>query len=175
MLGQNLKLVLPEVVGYKITGKLSPLATSYDVVLTITHHLRQFGVVGKFVEFFGSGVTDLSLADRATISSMCPEYGATTAFFPIEEVSMSYLRLTGRSEEEIALIKSYLKAVGMFRNYSNPSEDPTFSQVVELDLSTVVLYAAGPKRPQDIVSVTDVKKKFLDCLTSKVGEAILVW
>lgn len=169
MLGQTISLVLPEVIGYKISGELSPIATSTDVVLTITKHLRQVGVVGKFVEFFGPGVSQLSLADRATISNMCPEYGATTAFFPVDSASLVYLRQTGRTEEKISLIEAYLRAVGMFRNYNDASQDPTFSQVVELDLATVVPSMSGPKRPHDRVAVSDMKQDFLACLSNKIG------
>ncbi|KAL7641800.1 UNVERIFIED_CONTAM: hypothetical protein RMT77_007674 [Armadillidium vulgare] len=169
MLGQSISMVLPQVVGYKITGKLSPLATSTDVVLTITKHLRQIGVIGKFVEFFGEGVVQLSLADRATVSNMCPEYGATVGFFPVDEATLAYLRQSNRSEEKIQMIEAYLKTVKMFRNYLDPSEDPVYSQVVELDLSTVVPSVSGPKRPHDKVCVSNMKDDFRQCLSNKVG------
>lgn len=168
MLGQAISMVLPKVVGYKLTGNLSPLATSTDLVLTITKHLRQVGVVGKFVEFFGSGVTQLSLADRATVANMCPEYGATVGFFPVDEKTIDYLQQTGRDEENVSRIKEYLRAQGMFRNYS-VGKDPIFSQVVELDLSTVVPSLSGPKRPQDRVAVSVMKGDFGECLASNVG------
>ena len=129
MLGQAVSMVLPKVLGYKLTGKLNSLATSTDVVLTITKHLRQIGVVGKFVEFFGPGLSQLSIADRATIANMCPEYGATVGFFAVDETSMKYLRQTGRDEQRIAFIEKYLKANKMFRHFENPDEDPVFSQV----------------------------------------------
>ncbi|XP_059149741.1 cytoplasmic aconitate hydratase-like isoform X2 [Physella acuta] len=169
MLGQAISMVLPEVVGYKITGSLHPLVTSTDVVLTITKHLRQVGVVGKFVEFFGPGVTSLSIADRATISNMCPEYGATVGFFAVDEKSIDYLKQTGRDPDKITVIEKYLKANSLYRDYTNAEEDPHFSQVVELDLSTVVPCCSGPKRPHDKVPVTDMKSDFNTCLTNKVG------
>ncbi|KAJ9601820.1 hypothetical protein L9F63_000002 [Diploptera punctata] len=169
MLGQAISMLLPKVVGYKITGQLNQYATSTDLVLTITKHLRQIGVVGKFVEFFGPGVAELSIADRATISNMCPEYGATVGFFPIDENSVSYLRQTNRSEEKISMIEEYLKAVRMFRNYSDTNQDPVFSEVVTLDLATVVSSVSGPKRPHDRVPVVDMPKDFRECLTNKIG------
>ncbi|KAF0313796.1 Cytoplasmic aconitate hydratase [Amphibalanus amphitrite] len=169
MLGQAISMVLPPVVGYKITGTASPLATSTDIVLTITKHLRRVGVVGKFVEFFGPGVSQLSIADRATISNMCPEYGATVGFFPVDAKSIDYLRQTGRDEARIAVTEAYLRRVGLFRDYSSAGEDPTFSQVVELDLATVVPSLSGPKRPHDRVDASGMKEDFLQCLSNKVG------
>uniref|UniRef100_A0A8D0GC40 Cytoplasmic aconitate hydratase n=1 Tax=Sphenodon punctatus TaxID=8508 RepID=A0A8D0GC40_SPHPU len=169
MLGQPISMVLPEVVGYKLIGNPQPLVTSTDIVLTVTKHLRQVGVVSKFVEFFGPGVTRLSIADRATIANMCPEYGATAAFFPVDEVSINYLTQTGRDEEKIKHIKKYLEAVGMFRDFTNSSQDPNFTQVVELDLQTVVPSCSGPKRPQDKVAVSEMKKDFETCLGAKQG------
>ncbi|XP_077201386.1 cytoplasmic aconitate hydratase isoform X1 [Paroedura picta] len=169
MLGQPISMVLPEVIGYKLTGNPQPLVTSTDIVLTVTKHLRQVGVVGKFVEFFGPGVPHLSIADRATIANMCPEYGATAAFFPVDEVSIQYLVQTGRDEEKIKHIKQYLQAVGMFRDFSNSSQDPDFTQIVELDLQTVVPCCSGPKRPQDKVEVSEMKKDFETCLGAKQG------
>ncbi|KAK0055795.1 cytoplasmic aconitate hydratase-like isoform X1 [Biomphalaria pfeifferi] len=169
MLGQALSMVLPQVVGYKITGSLHPLVTSTDVVLTITKHLRQVGVVGKFVEFFGPGVANLSIADRATISNMCPEYGATTGFFPIDEKTIEYLRQTGRDEKKISIIKEYLKTNSLFRHYLNEAGDPHYSEVVHLDLSTVVPCCSGPKRPHDKVAVSEMKDDFNKCLTNKIG------
>jgi len=169
MLGQPISMVLPKVVGYKLTGKLSALATSTDVVLTITKHLRQVGVVGKFVEFYGPGVAQLSIADRATVANMAPEYGATIGFFPIDEQSIYYLKQTGRSEKKLRCIEAYLKAVKLFRNFNDDGEDPMFSQVVELDLSTVTSSVSGPKRPHDRVSVSDMKRDFTECLSNKVG------
>ncbi|XP_070547290.1 cytoplasmic aconitate hydratase-like isoform X2 [Ptychodera flava] len=169
MLGQAISMVLPKVVGYKLTGELNSLVTSTDVVLTITKHLRQIGVVGKFVEFFGPGVSQLSIADRATIANMCPEYGATVGFFPADETSITYLKQTGRDEDKVKFIEAYLKANKMFRDFTNADEDPEFSQVVELDLSTVVTCVSGPKRPHDKVPVTDMKTDFQQCLDNKVG------
>lgn len=169
MLGQAISMVLPQVVGYKLVGKLSSLVTSTDVVLTITKHLRQVGVVGKFVEFFGPGVAELSIADRATISNMCPEYGATVGFFPVDDKSIQYLKQTGRDEKHLKYVKSYLEAVHMYRDYNNPDQDPVFSEVVELDLCTVVSSVSGPKRPHDRVPVQEMKIDFQNCLVNKVG------
>ncbi|KAI7813866.1 cytoplasmic aconitate hydratase [Triplophysa rosa] len=169
MLGQPISMVLPEVIGYKLRGTPDKFITSTDIVLTVTKHLRQVGVVGKFVEFFGPGVAQLSIADRATIANMCPEYGATAAFFPVDEISVEYLKQTGRDLEKLSYIAQYLKAVGMFRDYSNTAQDPHFTQVVELDLSTVVPCCSGPKRPQDKVAVSEMKQDFLACLGAKQG------
>uniref|UniRef100_A0A8C4GKU6 Cytoplasmic aconitate hydratase n=1 Tax=Dicentrarchus labrax TaxID=13489 RepID=A0A8C4GKU6_DICLA len=169
MLGQPISMVLPEVVGYKLCGTPDKLITSTDIVLTVTKHLRQVGVVGKFVEFFGPGVAQLSIADRATIANMCPEYGATAAFFPVDDVSIQYLEQTGREAEKLAYVTKYLKAVGMFRDYNDVSQDPDFTQVVELDLNTVVPCCSGPKRPQDRIPVSDMKEDFETCLGAKVG------
>ncbi|KAH1001462.1 hypothetical protein HUJ04_005480 [Dendroctonus ponderosae] len=169
MLGQTISMLLPQVVGYKLHGSLGQYVTSTDLVLTITKNLRQLGVVGKFVEFFGPGVTALSIADRATISNMCPEYGATVGFFPVDKTSLTYLRQTNRSEEQVELIEAYLKATNQLRDYSDDKQEPVFSQIVSLDLSTVVSSVSGPKRPNDRVSVSEMKDDFLTCLTSKVG------
>ncbi|XP_050400108.1 cytoplasmic aconitate hydratase [Patella vulgata] len=169
MLGQSISMVLPEVIGYKLIGKPGPYITSTDVVLTVTKHLRQVGVVGKFVEFFGPGVTALSIADRATISNMCPEYGATVGFFPVDESSLTYLRQTGRETEQLNIIENYLKTNKMFRNYSNSEEDPVFTKVIELDLGSVVPCCSGPKRPHDKVPVTEMKSDFQTCLNNKVS------
>ncbi|XP_078666719.1 cytoplasmic aconitate hydratase-like isoform X2 [Branchiostoma floridae x Branchiostoma belcheri] len=169
MLGQAISMVLPQVVGYRITGQLDQLVTSTDVVLTITKHLRQVGVVGKFVEFFGPGVSQLSIADRATISNMCPEYGATVGFFPVDDMSMVYLRQTNRDQKKLEYIEAYLKACKMYRDYNNSDQDPTFSQIVELDLATVVPSVSGPKRPHDRVPVSDMKQDFQQCLDNKVS------
>jgi len=169
MLGQPISMVLPQVVGYKITGCPGDHVTSTDVVLTITKHLRQVGVVGKFVEFFGPGVSKLSIADRATIANMCPEYGATVGFFPVDERSLDYLKQTSRDEKVINYVENYMKAVGMLRDFSNSEQDPVFSSVYELDLSAVVPSLSGPKRPHDRVAAADMKKDFLSCLTNQVG------
>ncbi|XP_076301008.1 cytoplasmic aconitate hydratase isoform X1 [Lasioglossum baleicum] len=169
MLGQAISMLVPKVVGYRLEGVLNQYATSTDLVLTITKNLRQIGVVGKFVEFFGPGVSQLSIADRATISNMCPEYGATVGFFPVDQQSLVYLRQTGRAEEHIKRIERYLSTVRMLRNFDDESQDPIFSEVVTLDLATVVSSVSGPKRPHDRVSVTDMKTDFRNCLTNKVG------
>ncbi|XP_075999806.1 cytoplasmic aconitate hydratase isoform X2 [Genypterus blacodes] len=169
MLGQPISMVLPEVVGYKLSGTPDKLITSTDIVLTVTKHLRQVGVVGKFVEFFGPGVAQLSIADRATISNMCPEYGATAAFFPVDNVSIQYLEQTGRDPEKLAYISKYLNAVAMFRDYNDVSQDPDFSQIFELDLNTVVPCCSGPKRPQDRIAVSEMKTDFEACLGAKQG------
>ncbi|XP_061748872.1 cytoplasmic aconitate hydratase-like isoform X1 [Nerophis ophidion] len=169
MLGQPISMVLPEVVGYKLHGTPEKFITSTDIVLTVTKHLREVGVVGKFVEFFGPSVEKLSIADRATISNMCPEYGATAAFFPVDNVSIEYLKQTGREPEKLSYISKYLKAVSMFRDYSNVAQDPDFSQVVELDLGTVVPCCSGPKRPQDRIALSDMRKDFETCLAAKQG------
>uniref|UniRef100_A0A8C7CPR7 Cytoplasmic aconitate hydratase n=1 Tax=Oncorhynchus kisutch TaxID=8019 RepID=A0A8C7CPR7_ONCKI len=171
MLGQPISMVLPEVIGYRLQGTPNKFITSTDIVLTVTKHLRQVGVVGKFVEFFGPGVAQLSIADRATIANMCPEYGATAAFFPVDHISLQYLEQTGRDAEKLDYITRYLKAVAMFRDYSNSSQDPDFTQVLcsTLDLSTVVPCCSGPKRPQDRVAVSDMKTDFEACLAAKQG------
>jgi len=169
MLGQPMSMVLPAVVGYKLTGKLSPTATSTDLVLTITQNLRKHGVVGKFVEFYGEGVASLSIADRATLSNMAPEYGATMGYFPVDNATLQFLRQTGRDEEKVMYIESYLRAVGLFRDYTNESTDPVFTSTLHLDLSTVVPCLSGPKRPHDRVALSDMKSDFLTCLSNKVG------
>ncbi|KAH8267274.1 hypothetical protein KR018_000675, partial [Drosophila ironensis] len=169
MLGQSISMLLPEVIGYRLEGKLNPLVTSTDLVLTITKHLRQLGVVGKFVEFFGPGVAELNIADRATISNMCPEYGATMGYFPIDENTLSYLKLSNRSNEKIELIRKYLQATKQFRNFADQSQDPKFTKVVNLDLATVVSSVSGPKRPHDQVNVSDMPKDFKSCLSSPIG------
>ncbi|KAH8251897.1 hypothetical protein KR038_010695, partial [Drosophila bunnanda] len=169
MLGQSIAMLLPEVIGYRLEGKLGPLATSTDLVLTITKHLRQLGVVGKFVEFYGPGVAELSIADRATISNMCPEYGATVGYFPIDENTLSYMRQTNRSEKKIDVIRQYLKATRQLRNYALEDQDPRYSETVTLDLATVVTSVSGPKRPHDRVSVSSMFQDFKSCLTSPVG------
>uniref|UniRef100_A0A182J569 Cytoplasmic aconitate hydratase n=1 Tax=Anopheles atroparvus TaxID=41427 RepID=A0A182J569_ANOAO len=169
MLGQAIAMLLPEVIGYRLVGKLNPLVTSTDLVLTITKNLRQIGVVGKFVEFFGPGVSELSIADRATISNMCPEYGATVGYFPVDQNALDYLRQTNRAEEKVCVIEAYLKATEQLRNFSDAEQDPVFTQVVELDLATVVTSVSGPKRPHDRVSVSEMQQDFRQCLTNKVG------
>ncbi|EFA02996.1 Cytoplasmic aconitate hydratase-like Protein [Tribolium castaneum] len=169
MLGQSISMLLPKVVGYRLHGTLGQYVTSTDLVLTITKNLRQLGVVGKFVEFYGPGVAALSIADRATIANMCPEYGATVGYFPVDEHSLTYLRQTSRPDEQIKLIEAYLKATKQLRNYANEMNEPIFSQSVSLDLSTVVSSVSGPKRPNDRVSVSDMKNDFRLCLSNKIG------
>ncbi|ELY4542513.1 aconitate hydratase AcnA [Cronobacter sakazakii] len=157
MLGQPVSMLIPDVVGFRLTGKLSEGITATDLVLTVTQMLRKHGVVGKFVEFFGDGLDSLPLADRATIANMAPEYGATCGFFPIDDVTLGYLRLSGRSEEQVALVEAYAKAQGLWRN---PGDEPVFTSTLELDMGTVEASIAGPKRPQDRVSLGDVPKAF---------------
>ena len=160
MLGQPISMLLPPVVGFKLHGRLNEGCTATDLVLTITQMLRKKGVVGKFVEFHGAGLSALSLADRATVANMAPEYGATMGFFPVDAETIAYLQLTGRPPERIALVEAYAKAQGLFRTDATP--DPVYADVVELDLATVTPSMAGPKRPQDRIELHDVKKSFHD-------------
>jgi aconitate hydratase len=158
MLGQPVSMLVPQVVGYKLTGKLREGATATDLVLTVTQALRKLGVVGKFVEFYGPGIAELPLADRATISNMAPEYGATCGIFPVDAETLRYLRLTGRSEEQIALVESYYKEQGLFHTSGSP--EAVYTQTLELDLATVEPSVAGPKRPQDRVLLKDAAASF---------------
>ncbi|MBV9272021.1 MAG: aconitate hydratase AcnA, partial [Candidatus Eremiobacteraeota bacterium] len=158
MLGQPVTMLIPEVIGFKVTGKLKEGVTATDLVLTITEMLRKKGVVGKFVEFYGTGLTNLTVADRVTIGNMSPEYGSTCAIFPIDDQTLEYLRLTGRAAAQIALVEAYAKAQGMFRTDATP--EPEFSSTLELDLSTVEPTLAGPRRPQDRVPLRHVKDAF---------------
>jgi len=158
MLGQPLYFVTPEVVGFKLTGSLAEGSTATDLALTVTEILRKKGVVGKFVEFYGPGLSNISLADRATVANMAPEYGATIGYFPVDSETLNYLRSTGRSEEQIALVEAYYKEQGMFRTDSTP--DPIFTDTIELDLGSVVPSLAGPKRPQDRIELTAMKESF---------------
>jgi aconitate hydratase len=158
MLGQPVSMLVPQVVGFKLTGKLREGATATDLVLTVTQALRKLGVVGKFVEFFGPGIAELPLADRATISNMAPEYGATCGIFPVDAETLRYLRLTGRSEEQIALVEAYYKEQGLFHTASSPEAE--YTQMLELDLATVEPSVAGPKRPQDRVLLKDAATSF---------------
>lgn len=170
MLGQILSMPVPQVVGYKLVGKLDRYATSTDLVLTITKHLRSVGVVGKFLEFFGPGLAQLSLADRATIANMCPEYGATVAFFPVDEKAVRYLKQTGRNPKHVAYVEKYLRAIKMYRNnFEDASEDPEFSKVLELDLSTVKPSVSGPKRPHDRIQFSEFKQDFMAGLKAPVS------
>ena len=164
MLGQPVSMLIPQVVGYKLTGKLREGATATDLVLTVTQALRKLGVVGKFVEFYGPGITELPLADRATIGNMAPEYGATCGIFPVDAETLRYLRLTGRSEEQIALVEAYYKEQGLFHTTGAPEAE--YSQTIELDLATVEPSVAGPKRPQDRVLLKDAAASFAQQLPS---------
>ncbi len=162
MLGQPISMLIPEVVGFQLTGKMKEGVTATDLVLTVTEMLRKHGVVGKFVEFFGPGIGALALEDRATIGNMAPEYGATCGFFPIDTETLRFLEETGRAKEQVELVEAYAKAQGLFRTSSTP--DPEFTDVLTLDLSTVEPSLAGPKRPQDRVSLSRVKAGFADSL-----------
>ncbi|QAV24542.1 aconitate hydratase AcnA [Proteus hauseri] len=157
MLGQPISMLIPDVVGFKLTGKLREGITATDLVLTVTQMLRAHGVVGKFVEFYGDGLASLPLADRATIANMSPEYGATCGFFPIDNITLDYLRLTGREEDEIALVEAYSKEQGLWRNVG---DEPIFTSTLSLDMATVEASLAGPKRPQDRVNLPNVPKAF---------------
>jgi aconitate hydratase len=171
MLGQPVSMLIPEVVGFRLSGELKEGITATDLVLTVTQMLRAKGVVGRFVEFFGPGLDALSLADRATIANMAPEYGATCGFFPIDERTIDYLKLTGRDEVRIELVRAYATAQGMWRDASTP--DPVFTDTLELDMSSVQPSLAGPKRPQDRVLLSDVDNRFNEELiaTYKKGDA----
>ena len=158
MLGQPISMLIPQVLGFRLTGTMPQGATATDLVLTITEALRKHGVVGKFVEFFGEGLGALTIADRATLGNMCPEYGATIAIFPIDEMTLDYLRLTGRDESQVRLVETYAKAQGLFRTAGTP--DAVYSETIELDLTTIEPSLAGPKRPQDRVSLKHAKSAF---------------
>lgn len=166
MLGQAIAMLIPQVVGFKLKGKLSEGVTATDLVLTVTQQLRAHGCVGKFVEFFGDGLESLPLADRATIANMAPEYGATMGFFPVDQETLNYMRLTGRDEATIALTEAYLKEQGLFRTADSP--EPVYTDVLELDLSTVQASLAGPKRPQDRVLLSEAQKSFRQALLGLV-------
>ncbi|WP_214404857.1 aconitate hydratase [Pseudonocardia lacus] len=166
MLGQPVSMLIPKVVGFKLTGEIPAGATATDVVLTITEILRRRGVVGKFVEFYGEGVSAVPLANRATIGNMSPEFGSTAAIFPIDEETVRYLTLTGRSKEQIALVEAYAKEQGLWHD---PSREAVYSETVELDLSTVVPSIAGPKRPQDRISLTESKEAFRSVIGEYAG------
>jgi len=167
LLGQPVSMLIPRVVGFKLSGELPVGTTATDMALTITEMLRKHGVVGKFVEFYGPGVVSVPMANRTTIGNMSPEYGSTCAIFPIDEETLRYLRLTGRSEDQVALVEQYAKAQGMWHD---PSATPRFSEHIELDLSTVVSSIAGPKRPQDRISLTDSKSAFEKILPTYFSE-----
>ena len=167
MLGQPVSMLIPKVVGFKLSGAIPAGATATDVVLTITEMLRAHGVVGKFVEFYGEGVAEVPLANRATIGNMSPEFGSTAAIFPIDEVTLDYLRLTGRSEERVRLVEAYTKAQGMWHD---PAREPVYSEYLELDLSTVVPSIAGPKRPQDRIILSRAKESFQEVLPTYASQ-----
>ncbi|KAA3462776.1 Aconitate hydratase, cytoplasmic [Gossypium australe] len=169
MLGQPMSMVLPGVVGFQLSGKLRNGVTATDLVLTVTQMLRKHGVVGKFVEFYGDGMGELSLADRATIANMSPEYGATMGFFPVDHVTLQYLKLTGRSDETVAMIESYLRANNMFVDYDEPQQERVYSSYLELNLAEVEPCISGPKRPHDRVPLREMKADWNSCLNNKVG------
>ncbi|HEX6039150.1 aconitate hydratase AcnA [Longimicrobium sp.] len=166
MLGQPISMLIPEVIGFRLEGELPEGATATDLVLTVTEMLRKKGVVGKFVEFYGPGIASLALADRATIGNMSPEYGATCAIFPPDQVTLDYLRFTGRPEERIALVEAYMKEQGLFHSADSP--EPVFTDTLTLDLNTVQPSVAGPRRPQDRINLSDVKKAFAQALPSLI-------
>jgi aconitate hydratase len=170
MLGQPIYMLMPEVVGFKLSGKLPEGTTATDLVLTVTQMLRKHGVVNKFVEFYGPGLDAMSLPDRATLANMAPEYGATMGFFPVDDETLRFLRRTGRTEAEVELVEKYYKAQGMFRTAESP--DPRFSSKLELELSTVVASMAGPKRPQDRVLLSDMKSAWLKERSTSFGHPI---
>ena len=172
MLGQPVSMLIPQVVGFKLTGELPEGATATDLVLLVVEMLRKHGVVGKFVEFFGNGLDHLSLADRATLANMAPEYGATCGIFPVDDETLNYLRLSGRDEKQIALVEAYAKEQGLFRSADQAVAE--YTSVVELDISTVVPSLAGPKRPQDRVALTDSKHLFNEALAALKAERNLV-
>src|SRR5262249_40207405 len=169
LLGQPLTMLIPQVVGFRLSGKLPPGATATDLVLTVTQMLRKKGVVGKFVEFFGPGISELSLPDRATIANMAPEYGATIGFFPVDGETLSYLRFTGRPASQVEVVEAYCRAQGLF--HTPDTVEPVFSDLLSLDLATVEPSLAGPKRPQDRVPLQDTKQIFQKNLVDMVNTA----
>ncbi|SFH96242.1 aconitate hydratase AcnA [Modicisalibacter xianhensis] len=168
MLGQPVSMLIPEVIGFKITGKLREGITATDLVLTVTQMLRKKGVVGKFVEFYGDGLKEMPVADRATIANMAPEYGATCGFFPIDEQTLDYMHLTGRDDDQIALVEAYAKAQGLWRE---PGHEPVYSDTLQLDMDDVEASLAGPKRPQDRVALTDMKSTFEKLMNGDAPDA----
>ena len=170
MLGQPISMLIPKVVGFRLTGELPSGATATDLVLTITELLRKHGVVGKFVEFHGEGVAAVPVANRATIGNMSPEFGSTCAIFPIDQNTLDYLKLTGRPPSQVALVEAYAKEQGLWHD---PDRDVRYSEELSLDLSTVVPSIAGPKRPQDRIALADAKTAFRDALPNYVPEATL--
>ncbi len=172
MLGQPVTMLLPPVIGFRLVGELPEGATATDLVLTVTEMLRKKGVVGKFVEFYGPGLSALSLADRATIANMGPEYGATVGFFPVDDLTLDYMRLTGRPPQQVALVEAYCKEQGLFRTDNSP--EPVYADGLELDLATVVPSLAGPKRPQDRINLPDMKAKFQELVDGKPKSTAVV-
>jgi aconitate hydratase len=170
MLGQPISMLIPKVVGFRLTGELPAGTTATDLVLTITEQLRKHGVVGKFVEFYGEGLGSVPVANRATIGNMSPEFGSTCAIFPIDQLTLDYLTLTGRPSEQIALVEAYAKEQGL---WADPSKQARYSEELSLDLSTVVPSIAGPRRPQDRIALADAKNAFRDALPGYVPESDL--
>ena len=175
MLGQPISMLIPEVVGFELTGEMVEGTTGTDLVLKVVEMLREKGVVGKFVEFFGAGLDHLPLAQRATIANMAPEYGATCGFFPIDGETLRYLRNTGRDENRVALVEAYAKANGMWRG---PDYSPVYTDTLSLDMGTIVPAISGPKRPQDFIALTDAKtafaKEMADTFKRPMGKAVAV-
>ncbi|HEY9014768.1 MAG TPA: aconitase family protein, partial [Gemmatimonadales bacterium] len=169
MLGQPVSMLIPEVIGFRLEGRLPEGSTATDLVLTVTELLRRKGVVGKFVEFYGPGLANLALADRATIGNMSPEYGATCAIFPVDEVTLQYLRFTGRPEERVALVEAYMKEQGLFHTSRSP--EPLFTDTLSLDLSTVEPSIAGPRRPQDRIQLSEARRSFREALPTLLPTA----
>ena len=170
MLGQPISMLLPDVLGFRLFGKMREGCTATDLVLTVTQILRKKGVVGKFVEFFGSGLSQLGLADRATVANMAPEYGATIGFFPVDSETLNYLKFTGRPHDLVSLVEAYCKEQGLFRTDS--TQDPVFTETIELDLGSVVPSMAGPKRPQDRLNLPDVKQNFIESMGSSSTKSV---
>src|SRR5262245_40818446 len=173
MLGQPISMLLPPVVGFKLHGRLREGCTATDLVLSVTQLLRKKGVVGKFVEFYGAGLSSLSLADRATVANMAPEYGATMGFFPVDQETIAYLKFTNRDADLIALVEAYTKEQVLFRNDSTP--DPEYTETLDLDLAAVTASMAGPKRPQDRVELPEVKKNFHAAFPGKSNVAVVTF
>ena len=172
MLGQPIYMLLPEVIGFELVGQIPPGTTATDLVLTATEQLRAAGVVGKFVEFFGEGVATMSLADRATLANMAPEYGATMGFFPMDHVTLDYMRRTGRSESEVELVERYTKEQGLFKTDQSPQ--PNFTRTLKLDMASVEPSLAGPKRPQDRITLSGMKQSFKR-FSSSACRSLRIW
>ncbi len=168
MLGQPISMLIPEVLGVRLVDDLPEGATATDLVLTVTETLRKLGVVGKFVEFYGPGLASLTIADRATLGNMSPEYGATIAIFPVDEMTLDYLRLTGRPDDQVALVERYTKEQGLFRTAEQP--DANYAQTIEIDLASIEPSLAGPRRPQDRVTLKQAKPKFQQELAKMLAE-----